>query len=302
MIQFWPLACLVICLPACTNAGEFQIAAERPPIGSKKLNEASGLVVSLQNDNFLWALNDSGGTADLHLFTTDGEDRGSVRIANTKNVDWEDLAAFTLDGVPHLLIADTGDNKSVRETVRIHVLREPHLPADGAKLAVTAAPAWSIQFNYEGGPRDCESVAVDSAAGKIILVSKRTKPPEVYELPLRPPKKSGTITARKIGTLLTDSPAGNLIPFANQPTGLDISADGSFAAIVTYYGVFVFPRHEREPWPEAFARKPLPLAPHGLAQAETVAISKDGGNIHVTSEGRNPPIVSYRKTVDALAR
>ncbi len=302
MIRVRLAAVFTICLSVGCAAADFGIARERPPIQSKKLNEASGLAVSQQNDQFLWALNDSGGTADLHLLTTDGEDRGSVRVACVKNIDWEDLASFTLDGVPHLLIADTGDNNAVRRSVKLHILREPALPPDGAKLTGTAAVAWSIEFNYEGGPRDCEAVAVDALAGKIILVSKRTKPAEVYELPLRAPNKTGTITTRKTGTLLTDSPAGNLIPFANQPTGMDISADGSFAAIVTYYGVFIFPRHEGEPWPEALARKPLPLAPHGLVQAETIAISKDGNSIHVTSEGRNPPIVSYRKVVEPLAR
>lgn len=296
------LVCFTICLPARSIAGEFRIAEERPPIRSPKLNEASGLAVSPGNDAFLWALNDSGGTADLHLFNTDGEDRGFVRIADVRNIDWEDLASFTLDGVPHLLIADTGDNNGVRKSVNLHILREPAIPADGAQLAGSAAVVWSVPFTYEGGPRDCEAVAVDAGAGKILLLSKRTKPPEVYELPLRAPKTAGTVIAKKAGTLLTDSPAGNLIPFANQPTGMDISSDGSFAAIATYYGVFVFPKQRGESWSEAFARKPPPLAPHGLAQAETIAISKDGRTIHVTSEGRNPPLVSYRKMAEAPAR
>lgn len=281
-------------LPAVADSAEFILAKERPPIQSRAIKEASGLAVSPRDSRFLWAVNDSGGTADLHLFNTDGTERGKVKITNANNIDWEDLASFTLDGKSWLLIADTGDNNAIRKSVTLHIVGEPELPADGRNLSVNATAAWRIDFTYEGGPRDCESVAVDVAREKIILVSKRTKPPEVYELPLRAAKKSGPVVATKIGKLLTDSPAGNLIPFANQPVAMDIRADGSLAAIVTYYGVFIFPRQPAESWAQAFAKKPEPLAPHGLAQAESLAISKDGKTIFVVSEGGNSPIVRYQ--------
>jgi hypothetical protein len=285
-----------IALPTVAGATGFVLAKERPPIQSLAIKEASGLAVSPRDSRFLWAVNDSGGTADLHLFNTDGTECGRVKVSGANNIDWEDLASFTLDGKSWLLIADTGDNNAVRKSVSLHIIGEPKLPADGAKLAVTAAAEWRIDFTYEGGPRDCESVAVDLVREKIILVSKRTKPPEVYELPLRASKTSGPVVAVKVGELLTDSPAGNLIPFANQPVAMDISADGSLAAIATYYGVFLFPRQPAESWTEAFAKKPQPLAPHGLAQAESLALSKDGKTIFVVSEGRNSPVVRYQKS------
>jgi hypothetical protein len=281
-------------LPAVADAAEFLLAKERPPIQSRAIQEASGLAVSPKDSRFLWAVNDSGGTADLHLFDTDGTERGQVKVTDANNLDWEDLASFTLDGKSWLLIADTGDNLAIRKTVTLHIIGEPKLPADGRNLADHAAAGWRIDFSYEAGPRDCESVAVDPVREKIILVSKRTQPPEVYELPLRASKNPGPVVATKIGSLRTDSPAGNLIPLANQPVAMDISADGSLAAIATYYGVFLFPRQPAESWTEAFAKQPKPLAPHGLAQAESLAISKDGKTLFVVSEGRNSPIVRYQ--------
>lgn len=243
----------------------------------------------------MWVINDSGGTPDLHLAGTDGTDRGKLTVKGVKNLDWEDLAPFMLDGKPYLLVADTGDNNAQRETRAFHILREPALPAAGKNLDATATPAWQVQFRYEGGPRDCESVAVDAKAGKILFISKRTAPPEVYELPLRAPAKKGILTARPIGRTSVKSPGGDLFAFSNQPTGLDISADGTLAAVVTYYGVFLFPRVPAESWADAFSRKPLPLAPHRLGQAESVAFSKDGKTIFAISEGRDSPIARYRK-------
>ena len=215
-------------------------------------------------------------------------------MKGVKNIDWEDLASFTLDGKSYLLVADTGDNNAKRETRFFHILREPALPAAGENLAGTVSPAWQIQFRYAGGPRDCEAVAVDAKAGKILFISKRTTPPELYELPLRAPKKPAVLTARPIARVPVKSPGGDLIPFSNQPTGLDITADGSLAAVITYYGVFLFPRKPRQIWAEAFSRMPVALPPHLLGQAESVAFSRDGQTIYAVSERRTSPIARYQ--------
>lgn len=287
----FPLLTLALLVSSC--AAQVPVA---PHIESQKIKEASGLAISSASDDFLWTLNDSGGSSHLHLFGSDGRDHGKVKVTNAKNIDWEDLASFTLDGKNYLLVADVGDNRAVRNTSILHIVPEPKLPAAGKKLDDKVTAAWHIEFRYEDGPRDCESVAVDVVDEKIILISKRSKPPEVYELPLRASAsaKRGVSIARKIGVTAVDSPVGSLIPFANQPTGLDFSRDRSHAAVVTYYGVFLFPRHAEETWAQALARKPISLGPHGLGQAESIAFSRDGNFIHTISEGKNSPIIRYR--------
>ncbi|MES2658208.1 MAG: hypothetical protein V4689_06295 [Verrucomicrobiota bacterium] len=289
----WLIASVALAFLSKSSAAEFHLTDKKSNIQSPAIKEASGLAVSPKNENFLWVINDSGGSPELHLIGTDGSERGKVKVTNAKNTDWEDLASFTLDGNSYLLIADTGDNNSKRKSVTLHILREPKLPADGQKLDGTVAADWHIDFTYEGGPRDCESVAVDSASGKIILISKRTKPPEVYELPLRAPKKKGVLVAKKIGQTAVTAPVS--LPFADQPVSMDISEDRSLAAVVTYYGVFLFPHKSDESWADAFSHKPVPLGPHGIGQAESVAISKDGKSIYVVAEGKNSPIRIYQR-------
>ena len=273
---------------------DFQPLGDRSRIQSPDILEASGLAISPTNPALMWVINDSGGKPDIHLVGIDGSDRGKVTLRDTENLDWEDLASFTLDGKPYLLVADIGDNNAKRESRTFHILREPALPAAGGKIAGTVRSAWQIQFRFEGGPRDCESAAVDVTAGKIIFISKRDTPPLVYELPLRAPAKPVIQTARPLARAPVDS-AGAHPLFSNQPTGLDISADGSLAAVITYSGVFLYPRKPGRSWAEAFSEKPTALPPHGLGQAESVAFSKDGKTIHAISEGKASPIARYQK-------
>lgn len=211
---------------------------------SPAIREASGIAVSPTAPEFLWIVNDSGGTDAVHLANADGTPRGSVSVRVAENADWDDLAAFSMDGKPHFLIADTGDNGSNRKACMIYIVAEPALPADGKSLSGNAPIEWEIRFTYEDGPRDYEAVGVDVQGKKIILISKRTEEPGVYELPLTAAKDA---VARKIGTSETKAFAlPQAIAFPNQPSGMDTSADGTMATVVTYYGVFLFRRDAAE--------------------------------------------------------
>ena len=286
-------ALLLISLPGLALAQEtLTLLPDSPTLRSPAVTEASGLAASSRNSDFLWIVNDSGGTSEIHLFQTDGTPRGSVQVSGVKNKDWEDLSSFTLNGTPYLLVADTGDNSAKRDSVTVHIIPEPKLPTGETMLSAKLAPSWSITFTYENGPRDCEAVAVDAKAEKILLVTKRDKIPELHELPLRSGKKPAT--TKRLGTTRVIAPAVSFLPFRNQPTGLDLSAAGTRAAIVTYYGVFIFNRAPDESWSDALSRKPDLSAAHLLHQAESVAFSKDGTTVFTVSEGKNSPVARFR--------
>ncbi len=217
-----------------------------------------------------------------------------MNVTGARNIDWEDLASFKLDEDPYLLIADVGDNNSVRDFCTLYLVREPTLPEDDAIMDGGTGVFHAIHFRYEDGPRDCEAVAVDPVNGKILLISKRTKPPVLYELPLKISGNHGILTAKKTGeTSVVPPPAMRFLPYIDQPTGLDVSEDSSLATVVTYYGVFLFPRNADESWAAAFAKAPQMFGPHGLPQAESVAFSKAGTEIFVVSEGSGSPLVRY---------
>ena len=96
-----------------------------------------------------------------------------------------------------------------------------------------------------------------------------------------------------MGALSVKSPNSVLIPFLDQPTGLDISANGTLAAVITYYGIFVYHKLPNQSWAAAFSQKPVVLPEHHLGQAESVAFSKDGKTIFALAEGESPEVIRY---------
>lgn len=295
--------CAALLLGACSRAPDYE-GPRRTGAMPAVARESSGLAASRRDPRLLWTHNDSGGRPALYAFEPSGVLRGELRIAGVANRDWEDLAAFELDGRSWLLVADVGDNASHRSDCALYIVPEPD-PATLSPSAETITPvAWTIPVRYENGPRDCEAVAVDARAGLVYLLAKRTSPHGLYSLPLRPvtegPTPPATPVAQFPNTAIPQPTATqSLMPiptgrFRAQPTGMDFSADGSKAVIVSYGDVLIFQRQPGESWAAALLKPPVVLAPHALAQAEAVAFSADGRSIFVTSEGSGAGIVRYQ--------
>jgi len=272
-------------------------------IASRRLVEASGLALSRLRNDLLWSINDGGHTPRLFAFGTDGVDLGSVGVADPQEKpesDWESLATFEHAGHAYLVVADVGDNFSWRRSSELLVIEEPPLTGDGFAEGATARVAWRVRFRFEDGPRDCEALAIDPATRHALLISKRTEPPVLYELPLLPEAgEAGTLrVARRLGTLPGIPPPTRddiaesryLGRYRSMPTGLDLSADGRLAAVVTYKDAYLFRRSEGEEWATAFARTPekIPLPP--MRQAEAISFAPDQRSLYVTSEKRPAPL------------
>ncbi len=281
---------------------EVILSAERVGCLPIEITEASGLAVSRRDPGLFWVHSDSGGEPVLWAVAADGSLRGSLRIEGVANVDWEDAASFTLDGRAWLLVADSGDNGSRRSDCALLIVAEPDPSELKPNRESRVALAWRIPVVYPDGPRDCEAVAVDSVAGRVYLLAKRTKPHGIYALPLRPAAAETTPIAERVGELAALPPApeaSRLLPipagaFRAQPTGLDFAADGSAAVVTTYGEVLVYPKIEDESWAEALARPGRVIGSHGLKQAEAVAFAADGRAVYVTGEGAGAPLLRFR--------
>jgi len=257
-----------------------------------QLDEVSGLAASLRHDDTLWMVNDGGNDAHIHAVSPRGSKLATLRVEGVDNTDWEDIAAFRLDGRDYLLVADTGDNGGLRKTLQLHVFEEPARVADA-----TVRPAWSIVFRWPDGARDCEAVAVDAAAGQVLLVSKKRQPPELFAVPLRPDGEVPQV-ARRLATLAgvpqgdDEEVAANpeLARLRSQVTAADIARDRHALAVLTYRDVLVYERRGREGWAKAVARKPevhpLPWVP----QAEALGWSADGQAMFATGELSPAPL------------
>jgi len=260
----------------------------------KNIGEASGLAASQRRADVLWTHNDSGAKAKLYAIKTTGESIGRIHLKHADNRDWEDIASFTLDDTPYLLIADVGDNEHKRDTVMLYVVEEPDLAID-AKPEIT--PAWGIEFSYPGGARDVESVAVDIENEQILLLAKRTIPAELYSLPLRP-KPSELQIANYLGEIASlPQPSQRDVDFALktkswhwQPTAMDIAPDGSAIAIVTLApAVYLYQRNGD--WLSTLQAAPLKFALRGIREPESIAYSADGKSLYITHEKKHAALL-----------
>ena len=285
------LAALCLCAAACAPP-PLPFARLAGLITSGDLDEVSGLAASRIHHDVLWAIEDGGNPARLYALSRRGRVLARYKVEGAKNIDWEDLATFDLDGRHYLLVADTGDNGGRRRDFVLHVFEEPKSLENG-----TLKPAWSIRARWADGPRDCEAVAVDAVAGKVLLISKKRKPPELFSLPLADPHGQWR-EARRIGRLAGVPEADadlqrsdpKLATLSPQVTAADLSPDGRTLAVLTYGSVLFYRRQPGEDWGEVVSRPPeahdVPLIP----QAEALGWSKGGGGLYASGEFHPAPI------------
>lgn len=296
-----PLLLVLACLFAggCTRQEPEQAAQHGGTLAGMLLDaqlaEISGLAASRRHSGVLWLHDDGGNPARLFAVDVEGDRLATLRLEGITKTDWEDMAAFELDGRSYLLIADTGDNGGLRRTLQLHIVEEP-ARLENARLK----PAWSIAFRWPDGPRDCEAVAVDVVGGRVLLISKKRRPAELFTVPLRP--GPGLQTATRLGHL-AGVPQASLEESRRDPRGArlqgqvtaaDLSPDGRTLAVMTYRDLLLYPRQSDQSWAQAVARPPkvqrLPLLP----QAEAMGWAADGRSLYATGEFIPAPL--YRIT------
>ncbi|MFQ3235923.1 MAG: hypothetical protein ACI9C4_001487 [Paraglaciecola sp.] len=103
------------------------------------LKEISG--IEYDKRQRLWAINDGGNTPQLYQVNQDGKIVRSIKIANAKNWDWEDM---TQDYFGHFFIGDFGNNDSDREWLTIYKIENPiDIKGDTTQAEI-------IKFTYPG--------------------------------------------------------------------------------------------------------------------------------------------------------
>jgi len=276
-------------------------------IESKLLSELSGAVRA--NGEGWWVANDGGHQAEVYRISEDGQVTHQLKLPGVRNLDWEDLAAFEWEGRRFLLIADTGDNDAIRPEVGLWILPEPNLAAlseiKTTPISITPRLLRYIRLSYPDGARDVEAVSVDHQAGQVIFLSKRDTQAHLYVLPvsamMQPDARK--ISHQRLTPIYLTTASGmaksfyvpalaNLLKWVvTRPTALSsvVLPDGKTTryAVLTYSYLYLFHRDENESIQLAFERpaRVIRLSPGGLPQAEAVALSADGSQVTVFSEG-----------------
>ena len=141
---------------------------------------------------------------------------------------------------------------------------------------------WEVTFSYpEGVYRDCEAVAVDILNKRVLLITKRVYPPELYELPLISDKPE---TANKIAELvhlprvttadLREEPV--IGKYRRMTTGMDVR--GTSLVLTTYQDVYLYDVGD-------FAKIPLLVPMPLVGQRESISFDrKTNATAYVTRE------------------
>ncbi len=272
-------------------------------------------------------LNDGGNPALLYAIDPNGDlqaERSDSKYA--QNTDWEDMDSFVYNQQPYLLVADVGDNLAQRNSVQVYVIAEPKLNLDLQSRSETSLPTesmtipvlYTLEIQYNEGPRDCEAVAVDVQQKKLLLLSKRDKPPLLYEVSLqklfnylsssRPnsleksPVERLQINSNASLTWFPNPDADALFPnvtdlfHPHQPTSMDISAQGNRAVVLTYRYAFEFSRQPSQSWVQAFQSPPRLIRFPSLRQAEAITYTANDQSLIITSESVGSPVLELTKS------
>lgn len=236
-----------------------------------RLEEASGLVASINNPGMLWTINDSGNPPEIFLIDRHAKTRMVCTLFGARNRDWEDIAigAGSDPQKKYIYVADIGDNWGQYEFKFIYRFEEPKLQAQ-SEVVITKFD--TLILRMPDGRRDAETILIDPFDNDLFLISKNEDSVGLYTAPY--PFHKDTIILRKVQTM----------PFTKIVAG-SITPDGAEILLKDYDKIYYWKRSNNENLPETFARKPVELPYEREHRGEAIAWSNNADEFYTLSEG-----------------
>jgi hypothetical protein len=271
------LALLVtLALTACTGSVEqcsdYGQPQEMGQVGGE-LDEASGLAISRQHENLVWAHNDKGDSARIFALGLNASERGTFVLTGVDAVDFEDMAAGP-DG--ELWIADIGDNDNGRPSVSLLRVDEPGDPDTDAALSPTV-----YELEYEDRPLDAEAMFVDDEGQPWVIDKVEAGSTRLYRADL----DAGLL----VEELAFKVPGSD----RTEVTAADLGPDGDRLVLRTPDLVLVYDREIDQDMPEVLEGSPCSGPSADEDQGESIALSSWG---YLTlGEGQGSTLFRYNQ-------
>jgi hypothetical protein len=293
-VVFW------FCALACTAHGQDISYARTGTLHQPHLDELSGLQASRRHAGVLWTHNDD---TDALVFGIDsgGKLLGTLQVPLASNRDWEDIALLPMPDGDLLVLADLGDNGLKRGGGKLWFVTEPQ-ELDEAPFNQLATLHHVLTLRWPDGSHDVEAVAYDPLGNRLLFLDKRSQPPRLYGLDRdqalavdeAEPEFLAEIRSFRPPQLADRRRFGQRTAWISQPTGMDISADGQRAAVITYRSLYLFDLASAENWVQGLQSKATEIIGPPAEQAEAVGFATDQKELYVVSEGRNAPVYTFR--------
>ena len=248
------------------------------------IEEASGLVESVENSNSLWTHNDGGDGPFLYLISSfDAKILKKISLVGIKNEDWEDLAigpSILGDTSTYIYLGDIGDNKKNKTIKKIHFFREPKIK-DFDKELIEINDIKTISFYSEKKIENFETLMIDPNSKELFLIAKNKKKKQnIYKIDTENIEIDEIQKAKKYLTL-------NLKNLKGEITGGEISRNGQKCLIKTYKNVFLWERKKDEKWKNIWSQAPKILKYIPESQGEAICWSNDENAYFTLSENEN---------------
>ncbi len=248
------------------------------------IEEASGLVESVENSNSLWTHNDGGDGPFLYLISSfDAKILKKISLVGIKNEDWEDLAigpSILGDTSTYIYLGDIGDNKKNKTIKKIHFFREPKIKDFDNEL-IEINDIKTISFYSEKKIENFETLMIDPNSKELFLIAKNKKKKQnIYKIDTENIEIDEIQKAKKYLTL-------NLKNLKGEITGGEISKNGQKCLIKTYKNVFLWERKKDEKWKNIWSQAPKILKYIPESQGEAICWSNDENAYFTLSENEN---------------
>jgi hypothetical protein len=221
------------------------------------IDESSGAVV---RGDSLFTVNDSGDGP--HLYEVDLRTGETVALTTFAEDDPEDVEALARGRDGDVWVADIGDNRRSRGSVRLFRVTPP--PAGGTVRAAT------FDLTYPDGPHDAEALLAHPRTGRLLVVTKTVlRGGVVYRAPRRL-SPGGTHQLERVGRVPGIVTGGAFLP------------DGRHVLLRTYgqVALYTYPGLEQVASADVATQQ----------QGEAVAVGDDG-RVYLTSEGEGSQIL-----------
>lgn len=231
----------------------------------ERITESSGLAASNVHKGTYYTINDSDNQA--YVFAIDGKTgdvEAALRFRQIENRDWEAIAPGP-EG--RIWIGDIGDNERDQESITVYRFREP------AQLEDQRMRYVSYSLEYPDGAHDAEALLVHPKTGRLYVVTKGLAGTAIYEAPEE----------------LTEDGNNELSRYADAPAAVTDGAflpDGSKMVLRTYGAAWLYS------WGGSKPKLDRKIALPTQKQGESLAVSPDGKQILVGSEGEGSEVVA----------
>ncbi len=252
-----------------------------------RISESSGLVASPTRPDLVWTVNDSGSAAVVYgVSVRSGRTVAVLRLARTDARDMEAMTATRgADGAGLLWIGDVGDNRAVRASVVLRLVREPLPTASATAPSPTTVRPVSLRVRYPDGPHDAETL-IWTPDRRLLLVTKDLFSGVVYEVPA--PAVAAAVAGRS-----------TLDPVLAQPVAdvaMSLVTDGAALPdgriiLRGYSGATIYRAPPRAGGAAGQELQPLQqVALPAQPQGETLTVVDGGRAVLVGSEGERQPL------------